>query len=141
MRYLTDESSVAHERLDDEVIVINLSTGAYFSLRDAAADCWTLLVSGHDTDEVAAAVAARYGTSEPVADHVAGFVNELVGEGLLQAAERAPAESADLPPHRPRAAYAPPVLEKYEDMEELLLLDPIHEVDEAGWPNVAAEST
>ena len=25
-------------------------------------------------------------------------------------------------------------MEKYDDMQELLLLDPIHEVDEAGWP-------
>ena len=28
-------------------------------------------------------------------------------------------------------------LGKYTDMQELLLLDPVHEVDEAGWPNRA----
>jgi hypothetical protein len=28
-----------------------------------------------------------------------------------------------------------PVLNKYTDMQDLLLLDPIHEVDERGWPN------
>ncbi len=30
--------------------------------------------------------------------------------------------------------YAPPALETYTDMQELLLLDPIHDVDETGWP-------
>ena len=30
--------------------------------------------------------------------------------------------------------YEPPVIECYPDMQELLLLDPIHEVDETGWP-------
>jgi hypothetical protein len=25
-------------------------------------------------------------------------------------------------------------MEKYEDMRDLLVLDPIHEVDEGGWP-------
>jgi hypothetical protein len=31
--------------------------------------------------------------------------------------------------------FEPPILEKYTDMEELIALDPIHEVDEMGWPN------
>jgi hypothetical protein len=26
------------------------------------------------------------------------------------------------------------LLNKYSDMQELLLLDPIHDVDDAGWP-------
>jgi hypothetical protein len=34
-----------------------------------------------------------------------------------------------------------PALEKYTDMEELLLLDPIHEVDETGWPNIAPDQS
>ena len=33
-----------------------------------------------------------------------------------------------------RQPYSPPVLNSYTDMEELLLLDPIHDVDQAGWP-------
>jgi hypothetical protein len=31
-------------------------------------------------------------------------------------------------------AFNPPVLSVYSDMEDLLLLDPIHDVDETGWP-------
>jgi hypothetical protein len=31
--------------------------------------------------------------------------------------------------------FSRPILTKYTDMKELLLLDPIHEVDETGWPN------
>jgi hypothetical protein len=34
-------------------------------------------------------------------------------------------------------AYEAPKLSAYTDMQELLLLDPIHEVDESGWPNSA----
>jgi hypothetical protein len=30
--------------------------------------------------------------------------------------------------------YKPPAIERFDDLEELLVLDPIHEVDEAGWP-------
>ena len=31
--------------------------------------------------------------------------------------------------------FQEPALQKYTDMEDLLLLDPIHEVDDTGWPN------
>jgi hypothetical protein len=33
----------------------------------------------------------------------------------------------------------PPVLERYTDMQELLFLDPIHDVDESGWPHRKVE--
>jgi hypothetical protein len=32
--------------------------------------------------------------------------------------------------------FVAPVLDKYTDMQELLLLDPIHEVDASGWPKL-----
>jgi hypothetical protein len=31
------------------------------------------------------------------------------------------------------------VLERYTDMQELLLLDPIHDVDQTGWPRRKGE--
>jgi hypothetical protein len=31
--------------------------------------------------------------------------------------------------------FVTPCLQKYTDMEELLLIDPIHEIDEVGWPS------
>ena len=33
-----------------------------------------------------------------------------------------------------KPSFEAPILHKYTDMQDLLLLDPIHEVDEAGWP-------
>ena len=35
------------------------------------------------------------------------------------------------------AYYSKPFLQKYTDMAALLLLNPIHEVDEQGWPQPA----
>ena len=37
------------------------------------------------------------------------------------------------------SAFETPVLEKYTDMAELLLLDPIHDVDATGWPHPAPD--
>jgi hypothetical protein len=38
-----------------------------------------------------------------------------------------------------KPSFTPPLLHKYSDMQELLLLDPIHDVDEAGWPKPIAD--
>ncbi|MBX3014591.1 MAG: hypothetical protein KF832_23935 [Caldilineaceae bacterium] len=36
---------------------------------------------------------------------------------------------------RPSHTFETPVLNEFTDMQERLLLDPIHEVDHAGWPH------
>ena len=43
------------------------------------------------------------------------------------------------PPNAVRKPYTAPAVQKYDDLEDLLLLDPIHEVDEAGWPVARAD--
>jgi hypothetical protein len=52
--------------------------------------------------------------------------NEIVSHGLDN-------NGIDKPP------FEMPKLSKYTDMEDLLALDPIHEVDEMGWPNAKLE--
>ena len=44
----------------------------------------------------------------------------------------APGEASEKRP------YVPPQIERFTDMQELLLLDPIHEVDDTGWPHTPA---
>ena len=51
---------ITHERLDDEVIAINLETGEYFALDDVAADAWTLLTAGVGLEDAAGVLAERY---------------------------------------------------------------------------------
>ena len=51
----------------------------------------------------------------------------------IEAGEDAAAVSP-MPAHQARGAYRTPVLSIYTDMQDLLLLDPIHDVDQAGWP-------
>ena len=136
---------IAHERVDDEVIAINLTTGAYFSLSGTAADCWTLLAASAPVNVVAATLAERYGRDrDQVEADLAELLERLEAEGLLKEVEApngAGAQAVELPQDDSLPDYRKPTLDKYEDMEELLLLDPIHEVDEAGWPLLPTEPT
>jgi len=129
---------VAHERVEDEVIAINLATGTYFSLCDSAADAWSLLIDGAEVASVSAALAEAHGldAAETLMD-VRVYADALVDAGLLIE----DSDASALPVGRPTfsGAYLPPTIERYDDMEELLLLDPIHEVDDAGWPVIPVQ--
>ena len=41
---------------------------------------------------------------------------------------------ADTSPRKTKTEFLPPVIAKYNDMAEMLKLDPVHEVAEQGWP-------
>ena len=50
MRYCVDKSCVKHDRLQDEVIIINVATGSYYSGSGTAADIWSLFAQGTSLD-------------------------------------------------------------------------------------------
>jgi hypothetical protein len=143
MTYLQFNPWVTHERLDDEVIAINLETGAYFALDGAAADTWTLAAGGASTDEIVAALDERYDASlETLRTDVTAFLAQLVEQGLGSQTDDASPPAEDAKPLPETAAvrpYSPPSLARYDDLADLLLLDPIHEVDDAGWPIARSE--
>jgi len=125
-------SKVSHECVDGEVIVINMDNGTYYSIRDSGADVWQLIDAGWNRDEVLALVAVEYCDAASAA--ISLFLDELVSEGLvIDAAASKQARSVELP-----ASFLTPRLEKFTDLQDLLLLDPIHEVGVAGWPHKPA---
>ena len=134
---------ITHERLDDEVMAINLETGVYFALDDVAADAWTLLAEGVELARVATVLAERYGVDpDRVRADLVVYATALEHDQLLvrDEAERAASESpVELPAPIDPFEYAAPVLSRYDDLEALLRLDPVHEVDEAGWPVLRAD--
>ncbi|MFA5205706.1 MAG: PqqD family protein [Lentisphaeria bacterium] len=127
--------SVVHETIEGETVLLNLDSGNYYSLTETGAVALDLLAAGVPAGELAAKLGERYdGPAEAIAQAAAAFVAELQAEGLVVPGPAAGA-SPEVPAAGPaRLPFAPPVLNKYSDMQELLLLDPIHEVDAAGWP-------
>jgi len=130
---------IAHERLDDEVMAIDLESGVYYALDDVAADAWTLLAGGVDLDRAAALLAERYEVDpDRVRADLSDYATVLERDRLLLRGEDGDNDLTDLAdllpvPMRP-LEYAAPAVSRYDDLEALLKLDPVHEVDEAGWP-------
>jgi hypothetical protein len=136
-RFTVNTPAVIHQLLDGEVIVVNLDTGAYYSLATTAADIWTSVDGGASVDETVEELLDRYDAPRSVVEPtVTRFVRELEEEELVLATEgdglRQSSAAASGPTKLP---FEEPALRKFTDMQELLLLDPIHEVDERGWPD------
>ena len=132
--------------MDGEVILIDLETGDYYSLRGAGADVWALLERGATAEAIASELLARYG---PGADPetIRTDVNELLGKlrdaGVIAVDPDGPQDPMDqdsAPAPAAAGAYEAPILERYTDMQEYLLVDPIHGVDARGWPAGKAQS-
>jgi Coenzyme PQQ synthesis protein D (PqqD) len=146
MRHRVNSPRVMHETIDDEVIVIDLTTGSYYSLRASGAEIWHAVERGLPEDEIADVLVARYDAAPAeIAAAVSRLLRELTDEGLIEssngAGEASPSKTSPTAhDDRPRERFQPPVLEKHTDMQDLILLDPVHEVDARGWPHAQAGS-
>ena len=140
--FRVNSPNVVHETIDEEAVIINLMTGRYYSLEAVGVDLWDLVEGGSPIATMIEVLRERYDiTNFDLPDIVIRFLDQLKDESLIVPAPSHVAEGADLSVPlnggaalSEKPAFAPPILQKYTDMEALLLLDPIHEVDEAGWP-------
>jgi hypothetical protein len=125
-------SCVADE-FGEEIVALNLDTGFYFSLRGLAGAIWKDLVAGHPREDIAAALGA---IEAELAGKTTAFVDDLVERGLMRPAPDAPRAEGELASGALAAAGTTDLmLESFDDMRDLVIADPIHEVEEdAGWP-------
>lgn len=135
-RYAIARPHVVADFVDGEVVIVNLKTGMYFALFSTSALTWQALSSGATVNEVlalctdgdAAAVGGREG--------MLAFLSELVESDLVRPAltDTEPLREAlnSLSDHSP---WQPLTIHKHADLQDILLLDPVHDSDDTGWPN------
>lgn len=121
---------VAAEVFEDECIIANLDNGMYYSLQGNAVALINALPS-NDHDALINAIAS------PLADNAQTCKNELhkAWQDMLDEQLIVPSTDThtELGEATPAEKYQASALNRYTDMQDLLLLDPIHEVDEDGW--------
>jgi hypothetical protein len=124
-RVQPNTSEIAAEVIDGEAILINLTTGMYFSMDRTGALVWSLMAAGRSVDEIASTLAAGYQVDRSAVD---GDLERLVAELLeyrLILVSDAPAPSSDAPINvEITGTYRSPTLMAYRDMGDLLALDP-----------------
>ncbi len=135
--YRIASPQITSEILDEEVMIINLKNGHYFNISGSGAEIWQLLQQGCSIDQILSKLSQCYrGTPTTFQSHLDDFLKSLQREELIATFTDSPKTIDFSTPSLlvSQKDFVPPVLSKYSDMQELLLLDPIHDVDDAGWP-------
>ena len=131
--------NVISQKFDDEILIIETGSGLYYSLRGAAVDIWSEIERGASRRVIEMTLRARYDTDDGVINTaVDRCLGDLLKDSLIR---EVPATIADTPNYVSAAvkqSFVEPLIERFTDMQNLLLLDPIHEVSEEGWPHSSA---
>jgi hypothetical protein len=128
---------------DREVVAIYLPSGAYHSLEGVAGDIFLALGSGGAAvPQIASGLAARYDAPlETIRNDLYVFLEQMASQALIVPAGPATSSEIQAPAVNGRLPYKAPCLQTFTDLQQLLLLDPVHDVSAAGWPNLPQSET
>ena len=119
--------NVIFDSIGGEVLVINLKVGHYFRLKEDSSALWSLIMSGNTLTEIIEFLSIP----ESQHDQILKFTQELVSLDLVLETEKI--QGLQMNPQSLDCRNL--TIEKFTDLEDILGLDPIHEVDESkGWP-------
>ncbi len=135
-----NEPDVVFQQFPDEVVIINLREGTYYNTDGIGADIFGMIAAGADITQVRELLVARWDIEPSILNAVTEeFIFQLFNEGLVTGETSIPSTATEAFPARALQPFVVPSLNAHTDMQELLLLDPVHEVSEQGWPNRVAE--
>jgi hypothetical protein len=133
---------VIAETIDGETILVNLATGSYYSLEGSGAEVWAALMNGRSPSSICQDVVNVYlGEPAEIEAEIERLIADLRTEQIIVEAAAAASTPSAPPPTAAgeRRAFVAPRLKKFTDMQEIILLDPVHEVDQRGWPHQAED--
>lgn len=135
--YKINDARVVSEILDGEVIIIDFKEGFYYSLNNTGSVLWVGIQNGYTRSQLLAYFAERYdATPDAIEKSVSALIEQLKSLSLVteEAAESAPAVEAY---SGEKEKFFMLALQQFQDMQEMLLADPIHDIDEqTGWPTL-----
>jgi hypothetical protein len=125
--------SAVSEIIDEELVVMNMTNGNYYNSTGIGSFIWACVEQRVDCSAMTDAIVAKFGVTREVVDgDVRRFLGELEKETLIVQLPDG-LQSGAVPDIKDRE-YSSPQLQVFSDMKDLLLLDPIHDVGETGWP-------
>jgi len=137
--YRLKTASLSMERLDGEAIAIDFATGKYFSFQGPAADLIWLLQSEVPRSAWNSIIIDAFGDSAnsvEILTEIERFLGELDALGLIEPVEWLTGIAEPLPRDYERGEWEAPKIWVEDELAELLVIDPIHDTGDDGWPTL-----
>ena len=133
-----DEARFAHETIEGETMIIDTVHGRLIMVSGGGPFVLECLRQGTSRHDLIEKIADRFGRE--AGDRASAFIDEMMTIGVLvesdrlnnseqvSEAEPSPKVQVDWP------ESIAPMIERYDDIAEIIAMDPIHDVSNAGWP-------
>jgi hypothetical protein len=133
--YTINEPAVIFEEFGDEIVAVNLDTGIYYSLRGSACEIWLSLKDPATTSQILGFVNEKYeGKVDEIDMQIHQFIDRLISLNLIKISTITSQVKNRSNHLTMKSDFLPPEMDVFSDMQDILLLDPVHDVDESGWP-------
>ena len=130
--YILNEEKMFSDIADGVAIVINSETGIYYGMNAFGTNIFQNIISGCSISSLLDSLCHIKGISQNYEEELNEFINKLIefeiivpgtGQGIVDLDERAAQED-----------QFTMIVKEFQDAQELLLADPIHDVkNETGW--------
>lgn len=143
MTYRVNSPHVISETVGGETIIVNLASGHYFSLQGTAVEVWQGLEGGESAETIVVGLEHRYEAGDgEIEAAVKKLLEDFAAAELIveDASGNGAGASGGLqsPDVGERVPFVAPGFAAFTDMQDIILLDPVHEVDTQGWPHASA---
>ncbi|HUG28120.1 MAG TPA: PqqD family protein [Gemmatimonadales bacterium] len=129
---------VVSQVIEGEAILIHFESGCYYGANATGSTVLDLVAQGLGGESIAQRLSEQFpGAAAEIPDLVDTFLAEAQAEGLVVpvgAGQGDEGLAADQGRPVAEGAFVAPRLERFDDLQDLLMLDPIHDVDAVGWP-------
>lgn len=137
--YVIDNETVVSDVIGGEAVMLHRGSGDYFSTDGVGCLIWQWVGERQSRGWIVKTLNERFAAEQSeIETAVDAFLLDLLSHNLVReiGGNAGSAGEASIEPQRePEPAFARPVLHVYSDIRRMVLMDPIHEVAEAGWPN------
>jgi len=133
--YTINEEKMYYDESDGQVIIINFATGVYYSFDKMSSAVMQDLMAGTEPELISKALHCLKDCPDNIEEVLFDFINKLKDLEIIVAAEGKSAGHQPVYDQEIASDGFAFAFEAFEEIADLLLTDPIHEVNEdMGWP-------
>jgi hypothetical protein len=137
--YFQTELTIKHqevvlERLGNEIVIISFNSGRYFSAKGLATDILLLIENKVPAAKWEMKLNNYYSSEVLDKKKIRKFLETLIDNNLCIGIEELKESNYELPIDFQREQFDEPIIKIYDDLQDIIMVDPIHDTSLEGWP-------
>ncbi len=128
------KDQVVLERIGNEIIIISFDSGKYFSAKGIATDLLLLIQNSVPIRNWESKLIKHYSSEVLSQAEIKNFRQLLLDNNLCVKAEPLELSNYELPLDFQRDRHDELILTIYDDLQDIIIVDPIHDTSVEGWP-------